>query len=208
MKMPPLRLQHGLLFAAVALLFFAWGAWLVRPPQPADPLPGWAELQADVLAPLAEDRLSLARLSERVEGELWLQPRLDRSRLLYRGEWQADGEPWALEAEVALSSVERDGLMAAAGLSGRDAEQPLGIQLLAQLGGEGVTELTLQPRHAVAAERLAVGLGQPRLRLELAEGQAWVYPEQGLTLHLDDERLRLLHAVPRRALQRPGRIQD
>ncbi|MEX6501937.1 hypothetical protein [Pseudomonas zhanjiangensis] len=202
MKMPPLRAQHWLVFAAVALLFFAWGAWLTRPPQPAEPLPGWDTLQAEVLAPLADDRLSLAALSARVDGELWLQPRLDRPRLLYRGEWQADGRPWSLEAEVALSQEERDSLMAASGLSARDDEQPLGGQLLAPLGGHAVVELTLRPQQDVSAERLAASLGQPRLRLQLSEGQAWVYPEAGLTLHLEDERLHLLHGVPRRALQR------
>lgn len=202
MKMPPLRLQHGLVFVAVGLLFFAWGAWLVRPPQPVEPLAGLPGWQEDVLLPLAEERLSLARLSQRVEGELWLQPRPGGARLLYRGEWRVDDEPWALEAEVALSQEERDSLLAAAGLPAAEAEQPLGGQLLAPLGGHGVLELTLRPQQEVAAERLAASLGQPRLRLELAEGQAWVYPQLGLTLYLDGQHLRLLHAVPRRALRR------
>lgn len=201
MKMPPLRVQHWLVFVAVALLFFAWGAWLVRPPQPAAPLPWLVEWRRDVLAPLAEDRLSLAALRATVDGELWLQPRLDGARLLYRGEWRAGGETWGLEAELALSATEREGLMAAAGLDVEAAEQPLGAGLLAQLGDHAIVGLNLEPHGELAAERLAATLGQPRLRLELAEGQAWVYPELGLTLHLDDERLRLLHAVPRHLLQ-------
>jgi hypothetical protein len=201
MKMPPLRLQHWLVFAAVALLFFAWGAWLVRPPQPVEPLPWLIEWRRDLLTPLADGRLSLVRLSERVGGELWLQPRADGSRLLYRGEWQASGEPWALEAELELTEAERDSLMAAAGLGVKDAEQPLSAQLLVELGSRSVAGLSLEPQHEVAAERLAASLGQPRLRLELVEGQAWVYPELGLTVHLDDEHLRLLHAVPRHLLQ-------
>ncbi|WPC04900.1 hypothetical protein SBP02_19425 [Pseudomonas benzenivorans] len=196
MKMPPLRLQHGLLFAAVALLFFAWGAWLVRGPQPAEPLPWLAEWQADVLVPLAEERLHLAELSALVAGELWLQPRPDGARLLYRGEWQADGEPWRLEAELALSEVERESLMAAAG----DAEQPLAGALLAQLGPHEVVGLTLAPQGAVSVARLTASLGQPRLRLQLEVGEAWVYPRLGLTVHSEDERLRLLQVVPRRVL--------
>lgn len=200
MKMPPLRLQHWLVFAVVALLFFSWGAWLMRPPQPLPWLVAW---QREVLAPLADDRLTLAGLSERVDGELWLRPRPDGARLLYRGEWQADGGPWALEAEVALSPPERDSLMAAAGLAVDAAEQPLGAPLLGQLAGHGVTELSLRPQQAIAAVRLTASFGQPRLRLELAEGQAWVYPQLGLTLHLNDDHLRLLQAVPRRALRQP-----
>ncbi|MBS7691034.1 hypothetical protein I0D68_10835 [Pseudomonas lalucatii] len=107
MKLPPLRLQHGLLFAVVALLFFAWGAWLVRGPQPAEPLPWLAEWQLQVFEPLAEERLQLAELRALVAGELWLQPHPDGARLLYRGEWLAAGEPWRLEAELALSEAER-----------------------------------------------------------------------------------------------------
>lgn len=201
MKMPPLRVQHWLVFAAVALLFFAWGAWLVRPPQPAEPLPWLGEWQREVLTPLADGRLELARLSERVAGELWLQPRLAGARLLYRGEWQASGEPWLLEAELGLSEAERDSLLAAAGLGAKDAEQPLGGPLVAELGRHAVLGLSLKPQHAVAAERLAASLGQPRLRLELGEGQAWVYPELGLTAHVGDGQLQLLHGVPRQTLK-------
>lgn len=201
--MPPLRAQHWLVFAAVALLFFAWGAWLTRPPTPAAPLPWLDEWQARVLTPLADDRLSLARLQDEVVGELWLQPSLDGPRLLYRGQWQADGEPWALEAELALSEAERDSLVAAQGANAQGAEQPLSEQLLAQLGSHAIASLVLKPQAEVAVERLVGSLGQPRLRLELDEGQAWVYPELGLTLHIQDERLSVLRAVPRKALQQP-----
>ncbi|WP_332821510.1 hypothetical protein [Pseudomonas sp.] len=200
MNMPPLRAQHGLIFVAVALLFFAWGAWLMRPQPVPAPLPWLAEWQAAVLVPLADNRLSLAMLRAQVEGELWLQPRLDGSRLLYRADWQASGEPWALEAELELDEAERASLMAAAGVGASDDEQPLGRQLLAELGTHAVVGLTLKPQQAVAAERLLSSIGQPRLRLELGEGQAWVYPEAGLTAHTADEQLLLLQVVPRHAL--------
>ena len=62
MSMPPLRAQHWLLFALLAGLFFAWGAWLMRPQPAAQPLPWLAEWQTKVLTPLADDRLSLVHL--------------------------------------------------------------------------------------------------------------------------------------------------
>jgi hypothetical protein len=199
-KLPPLGPGHWLVFAAVALLFFAWGTYLVRAPEPDEPLPWLAEWQAQVLEPLADERLHLEALSVLVAGELWLQPRPQGARLLYRGEWLAAGVPWLLEAELALSVAERSSLMAAAGLGVEDAEQPLAAQLVAQLGGHGIVGLTLEPRDAVPVARLASSLGQPPLRLQLVEGEAWVYPQLGLTAHGDGEQLRVLQAVPQRVL--------
>ena len=200
MNKSPLGPMQWLVFAVVALLFFAWGAWLVRGPQPAEPLPWLAEWQTQVLTPLADEQLRLAQLNALAVGELWLQPRQDGARLLYRGEWLAEGEAWRLEAELALSEAERDSLMAAAGLDGDDAEQPLAAALLAQLGQHGILGLTLEPQSSVAAERLAVSLGQPRLRLQLDEGEVWVYPQLGLSAQVQDDQLHLLQALPRRAL--------
>ncbi|WP_137885946.1 hypothetical protein [Pseudomonas sp. 2FE] len=201
MSMPPLRLQHWLLFALVALLFFAWGGWLMRAPDKVAPLAGLAEWQSQLLTPLAEDRLTLTRLSAAAAGELWLQPRVDGPRLLYRAQLAAAGEAWRLEAELALTDSERASLMAATRLGLKDAEQPLGQQLLAQLGQHALTTLTLTPLQPVSGERVAASLGQPRLRLELAEGEAWVYPQQGLTAHVQGDQLQLLRVVPRRVLE-------
>lgn len=201
MKLPPIRPQHWLIFAVVAALFFAWGAWLMRPQPAAQPLPWLAQWQAEVLTPLADDRLSVVHLRDALEGELWLQPNLDGARLLYRGELQdADGN-WSLEAEVGLQSAERDSLLAAAGLKPADKEQPLGSQLLVALANRPIVALTLLPPAPLDAARLAASIGQPRLTLELAEGQAWVYPELGMTAHLQDEQLYFLYAVPRHLLK-------
>ena len=45
-------------------------------------------------------------------------------------------------------------------------------------------------------------LGQPRLRLPLPEGEAWVYPQWGLTVRVQDDVVLTLQAVPKRAMQR------
>ncbi|OZN73797.1 hypothetical protein CGQ13_35450, partial [Pseudomonas aeruginosa] len=37
------------------------------------------------------------------------------------------------------------------------------------------------------------------------QGEAWVYPQLGLTAHLPDDDLRLMLAVPRQALEKPPR---
>jgi hypothetical protein len=201
--MPPLRPLHWFVFALVGVLFFAWGVWLMQVRQ-VQPLPWLLDWRGQVLEPLAEDRLDLAALARAAEGELWLQSRLDGPRLLYRAELQGDGLSWQVEAELALSREQRDSLAEAVGTKAGEAEQPLSRQLREDLGSQLIATLTLKPAEAFASERLIASFGQPRLLLELAEGQAWVYPQQGLTVHLRDDEVQLLHAVPRRALRQPS----
>lgn len=203
MKLPPLRVQHWLIFAGVAVVFFGWGAWLMRGQQGNEPLAWLQKWQADVLDPLSVEQLTLGRLGDEVngDGELWLQPRLDGSRLLYRDEVHADDQVWSLEARIALTGEELESLMAAAGVDARGEEQPLSAQLVRQLGRYQITYLSLTPLQAVAAQQIVSTLGQPQLRLELKEGgQAWVYPKLGLTAHIADDEVGLLFAVPRRML--------
>ncbi|MGQ7960555.1 hypothetical protein ACUTAF_23030 [Pseudomonas sp. SP16.1] len=197
MTRAPLKMQHWLLFGAVAALFFAWGAWLMRSGEvtPVADLPRWRDV---LLQPLADDRLALRQVQALAPGELWLQPRLDGARVLHRAELAGAEGSWALEAELALSEAQGDSLLAAQGLRAGDAERALGQTLTGQMADFAVRSLSLKPPPGLAAERLAASLGQPRLTLELAEGQAWVYPQWGLTVHLRGDKVELLHAVPGR----------
>ena len=202
MSMPPLRVQHGLLFALLAGLFFAWGAWLMRGPQAPTPLPWLADWQTRVLPPLVDERLSLAALSAQVEGELWLQPQAAerRARLLYRGALRDEEALWQVQAEVRLSDAERASLVKAVGLAGE--EQPLSVQMVGQLARQPIDSVAFTAPPSVPAERVAATLGQPRLRLPLPEGEAWVYPQWGLTVRVQDEVVLSLQALPKRAMQR------
>lgn len=202
MSMPPLRVQHGLLFALLAGLFFAWGAWLMRGPQAPTPLPWLAGWQARVLPPLVDERLSLAALSAQVEGELWLQPQAAEqgARLLYRGALRDEEALWQVQAEVQLSDAERASLVKAVGLAGE--EQPLSAQMVGQLARQPIERVAFTAPPSVPAERVAATLGQPRLRLPLPEGEAWVYPQWGLTVRVQDEVVLSLQALPKRAMQR------
>lgn len=202
MSMPPLRVQHWLLFALLAGLFFAWGTWLMRGPQAPTPLPWLADWQTRVLPPLVEERLSLAALSAQVEGELWLQPQAAEqgARLLYRGALRDEEALWQVQAEVQLSSAERASLVKAVGLAGE--EQPLSVQMVGQLARQPIDSVQFTAPPSVPAERVAATLGQPRLRLPLPEGEAWVYPQWGLAVRVQDDLVLSLQALPKRAMQR------
>lgn len=200
MNKAPLKAQHWLIFALVAALFFAWGAWLMRSTE-VEPVANLQQWRDVLLQPLAEDELMLREVQAVAPGELWLEPRLDGARLLYRVTLEGEEGEWSLQAEVALSKNQRDSLMAAQGLKAGDAEWALDESLAAQMATFAIASLNLHAPQALASERLATSLGQPRLTLELADGQAWVYPQWGLTVHLRGDEVELLHAVPRKAFR-------
>ncbi|MDG9759654.1 hypothetical protein N7365_16290 [Pseudomonas sediminis] len=200
MNKAPLKAQHWLIFALVAVLFFAWGAWLMRGTEiePVANLQQWRDV---LLQPLAEDELTLRDVQASAPGELWLEPRLDGARLVYRAPLEGEEGEWSLEAELRLSREQRDSLMTAQGLKAGDSEQVLDQSLVDQMAGFSIASLNLNAPQALASERLAASLGQPRLTLELVDGQAWVYPQWGLTVHLRGDEVALLHAVPRQAFR-------
>ena len=200
MNKAPLKAQHWLIFALVAVLFFAWGAWLMRSTE-VEPVANLQQWRDTLLQPLAEDELTLRDVQASAPGELWLEPRLDGARLVYRAPLEGEEGEWSLEAELRLSREQRDSLMTAQGLKAGDSEQVLGQPLVDQMAGFSIASLNLNAPQALASERLAVSLGQPRLTLELVDGQAWVYPQWGLTVHLRGDEVALLHAVPRQAFR-------
>ena len=200
MNKAPLKVQHWLIFALVAALFFAWGAWLMRSSE-VEPVAHLQQWRDALLQPLAEDGLTLRDVQALVPGELWLEPRLDGARLSYRATLEGEEGEWLLQAELVLSQGQRDSLMAAQGLKPGDADTVLDDSLSEQMAGFAIASLTLQAPDALASERLATSLGQPRLTVELADGQAWVYPQWGLTVHLRGDEVELLHAVPRKAFR-------
>lgn len=200
MNKAPLKVQHWLIFALVAALFFAWGAWLMRSSE-VEPVAHLQQWRDALLQPLAEDGLTLREVRAVAPGELWLEPRLDGARLSYRATLEGEEGEWLLQAELVLSQGQRDSLMAAQGLKPGDADTVLDDSLSEQMAGFAIASLTLQAPDALASERLATSLGQPRLTLELADGQAWVYPQWGLTVHLRGDEVELLHAVPRKAFR-------
>ncbi|UVE18095.1 hypothetical protein NVV93_01445 [Pseudomonas sp. LS44] len=194
---PQLRSFRWLIYAAVVAVS-AWSLWTLRAQQPGEPLPWLVDWQQQVFTPLAEERLSVQELRALAPGALWIQPQGEAGpRLLYRADWQANDLAWQLEAELALTQKERDSLLAATGIAASAAEQELSEELLGQLAQHHFASLLLKPVAAVADKRVIASLGPPRVRLGVEEGgEAWVYPEQGLTLYLRDGQLQLLQNLP------------
>jgi hypothetical protein len=165
----------------------------------AEPMPWLTTWGTDVIEPLADDQLSLTQLAGQAPGELWLQPRAGGPRLVYRAQLDREEGAWRLEAQLGLTASEHESLARALGKS--TDEQPLSGAMLDQLGGHRVAVLNLVPMAVIPAERIVASLGAPRLRLRTGEGEAWIYPRQGLSVHLLDDQVQLLHLVPREAMK-------
>lgn len=202
MALPRLRMQHWLLFVVIAAAFFAWGGWLMRGPGKVEPLAGMEQWKQQILMPMADGKLSLDGLNKVSAGELWLKPRLDGPQLVFRTDLTASGQLWKLEAVLILSEKEHSSLMAASGLKPTDPEQPLSAAMVSEMGAHALATLALRPQQAITSEQVIATFGAPRLRLELERGEGWVYPMQGLTAHVEDGQLLLLHVVPRSTLEK------
>lgn len=200
MPLPTLRSSHLLLFVGVAVLFFSLTMWMNQAAREAEPLPWLVDWKAKVIEPLADERLTLGELAGLAPGELWLQPQAEGPRLAYRAEIEHGDGAWRLAALLKLSASELESLSRTFE-QGATGEQPLSAQLLDQMGAHQIASLNLVPMGEVQAERLIASVGAPRLRLRTAEGEAWVYPQQGLSVHVVDGRLQLLHLLPREAMK-------
>lgn len=189
-----------LLIYAVVLAVCVWSLWRQWPQRQAEPLPWLDDWRQALFVPLAGGELEVRRLREWVTGRLWLAPRGEAGpRLLYRADWRDGAARWRLEAELALSDRERASLLDALGARAEDEPQELSDALLDQLGGHRLAGLLLKPEQEVRAERLSASLGAPRVRFRLPEGgEAWFYPQAGLTLFYTDGRLDLLQVAPLR----------
>lgn len=199
--MPRLRPVHGMFFLVIGLLAFALGTWVARSSAPPKPPQWFGEWKQKVFEPLADDRLALNDLQSQQAGELWLTASQDGPQLHYRSQLRTEDGPWHVEAELALTEAEHASLAQATGMQSGSKDQPLSADLLRQLENKPVAELALAPQEALAVGRLAVSLGEPRLRLQTDAGEAWVYPEQGMTLLHKDGQLQWLRVVPRATFQ-------
>ncbi|CAD5106033.1 hypothetical protein [Zestomonas carbonaria] len=185
-----------LIYTAV-LAICAWSLWTQWQQRPAEPM-GWlVDWQGELFVPLAGGVLSVQGLRERAPGSLWLAPKGEEGpRLLYRADWQDGDVRWKVEAELALSDKERASLLGALGATAEDGEQVLSDTLLEQLGQHRLSDLLLKPESEVREDRLSASLGAPRARFGLPDGgEAWLYPQSGLTLYLTDGRLDLMQVA-------------
>ena len=200
--MPRIRPAYGLFFLVIAVLAFALGSWVARTSAPPKPPHWFGEWKDGVFEPLADGRLTLGVVQARLPGELWLIASQDGPQLSYRGQLHTDEGLWQVEAELQLSTSEQDSLAKATGVHPGSKDQPLSAGLMHQLEGKPVAELALAPQEELAVGRLAASLGDPRLRLQTDAGEAWVYPERGLTLLHKDGLLQWLRVVPRNTFEK------
>lgn len=178
--------------------------WFMRPAPEAVPEPSkqWLWLEQELLEPVASERLTLAQL-QRFPGALWLQARPGELSLMYRAEFEQDELSWRLQAAVQASSEELQLLQRELQLD--NGERTLQTEQVLRFSDRLLESLLLANTPAFSAEAWQADAGEPRLRLEMPEGQAWVYPPRGLTAHVEAGHITLIRQVPARAMRGNGR---
>lgn len=174
----------------------ACGIWLLQWRQSEAPqaITEWSAWQESLLQPVAEERLTLGQLAAVAgAGQLWVRALPGHSALLYRGTLGAD---WVLEGRIDATPEEISGWVSEAGVVDEAGLQSLPAGRLGELAERQVTLINLKPDSSVADKDLEATLGMPRLRLEMSDGVAWLYPQQGITAHFAEQQLVLLQVVP------------
>lgn len=178
--------------------------WFLRPTPEALPEPTeeWRWLEQALLEPVAGERLMLGDL-QGYAGGLWLQAQPSELRLLYRAEFERDAVTWRLQASFPAGPEELQQLQQE--LDIETGERQLQIEQVARFADRRVDSLWLTRTPALSGEEWQASAGEPRLRLEIPAGQAWIYPPRGLSAHVENGQVSLIHQVPARAMQGSGR---
>lgn len=174
--------------------------WFFRPtPEPLpEPSAEWRWLERELLEPVAGERLTLGDLQSHAGG-VWLQSRPGELRLLYRAEFERDAVTWRLQAGLAASHEALQQVQQELELG--TGERQLQVEQVARVVDQPVDSLWLTRTPALSSDAWQASAGEPRLRLEMPEGQAWVYPPRGLSAHVEDGQVTLIHQVPARAMR-------
>lgn len=178
--------------------------WWLQPTPEAQPEPSaeWRWLEQELLEPVAGERLTPGEL-QHYAGGLWLQARPGEVRLLYRAEFEREAAAWRLQAGLTASDEELQQLRQELQLD--NGERQLQVEQVARFADHRLDNLWLTRTPALTGEAWLANAGEPRLRLEMPEGQAWVYPPRGLSAHVEDGQVRLIQQVPARAMRGSGR---
>lgn len=174
--------------------------WFLQPTPQAVPEPTeeWRWLEQALLEPVAGERLTLSEL-QRHGGGLWLQADPAELRLLYRAEFERDAVTWRLQAGFAASREELQAVQQELDID--KGERQLQIEQVPRFADHRVENLWLTRTPALSGEDWLASAGEPRLRLEMPEGQAWIYPPRGLSAHVEAGQITLIQQVPARAMQ-------
>ncbi len=182
-----MRVRIATILSAVVLSFFALGYWMGGE-DTAEPL-AWQERFNDTLwVPLKERRLELGTLERTLgEGWLWLISADGQPLLVSRYGLQSDGQAWRVQAVVELNAEQLDSLVQAQAWQPGQHDQPLSPAVGEALAAQAISRLSLIPAEAVDVEQIQATFGNPDMRLEVAEGEAWVYPKAGVVIAVTGE---------------------
>lgn len=200
-SIPTVRGVRLPLFTVSAVLFVAL-FWYFQPADQAEPVPQWQWLSEQWLTPVAQQQLTAGQLRE-VGGGLWLEIEPAEQRLLYRAEFSHGQRQWRVQAHIAAPQSQLQALKTEQGWP--QGEHGLTVEQSLNFADFKVEQLWLTSAPRLTAEQWLASAGTPRLKLQMQNGQAWVYPPLGLTAHIEDQQVTLIHQVSQQAMRGQAR---
>lgn len=181
-------LRVGTWLGVILLCFFAFGKWLGgqdgdRPEQLA-----WKQTyQENLWAPVQQRTLTLAGV-ERVlgEGSLWMISADGEPRLVSRHQLESDDRQWRVQAVIGLDEQQTASLVEAQAWQPGSPDQAVSPAVGQALAAYLVERISMIPDQPLTLGHIEGTFGPVEVRMPVSEGEAWIYPRQGVVVAVSD----------------------
>lgn len=182
-------LRIGTWLGVVVVCVFAFAKWQAaqeadRPQQLA-----WQQTyQQNLWAPVQQRTLTLAGV-ERVlgQGSLWMISADGEPRLVSRHQLESDDRQWRLQAVIALDEQQTASLVEAQAWQPDSPDQAVSPAVGQALAAYLVDRISMIPDQPLTLGHIEGTFGPAEVRMPVSQGEAWIYPRQGVVVAVSDE---------------------
>lgn len=172
---------------ALGLGLVALYSWLQQEDEPRA-LDWKADYQGSLWTPLREDELTLAKVDAALgRGQLWMISSEGEPLLVSRYSLDSDGLNWRVQAVIGLDHQRTESLVQAQAWEPGMADQPVAPAVGQALADQAVQRMSMIPAEPVAVGDIIASFGNPDVRMDVSEGQAWVFAREGAVVAVNGE---------------------
>lgn len=183
-------LRIGTWSLVAVVCFFAFGKWMGDQGSDTPRQLAWLPTyQQSLWTPVQQRTLTLAEVQRTLgAGSLWMISADGEPRLVSRHDVESDNQQWRAQAVIGLDEQQTASLVEAQAWQPGAADQPVDPAVGQALAGYLVDRLSLLPEESLPLGYITGTFGQPEVRMPVDQGEAWVYPRQGVVVAVSEER--------------------